>query len=204
MPPLLKVCGITRAEDALACVERRVEFIGLIFVPSSARFISVDSAAAIVREVRRNRDSGTQVVGVFADQPVELVNSVAERCELDAVQLHGVETPEEIATIRRPVMKAFSVVSASPIHCERYAAAKWFLFDAPKQLDGGAGQPFDWRHLPASPARPFFVAGGIDPTNVRSLIERVSPDGVDVSRGVEREPGIKDLRRLDALLEAMR
>jgi len=195
---LVKICGITRPEDAEAAVEAGAGAIGFIFWPNSPRFIDPHRARTIAAAL----PPFVTAVGVFVNQPLAYVNGVASLVALGAVQLHGDETPEYAAGVSRPVMKAISV--------GRDEARLWpsrvrLLLDVHDPMArGGTGRTIDWAAAAdLSARREVLLAGGLTPDNVADAVARVRPFGIDVSSGVERAPGIKDHERLRALFEAV-
>lgn len=199
----VKICGITREEDALACAALGADFIGFVFVPSSPRFITPGAAAKIARSL--DPASRPKLVGVFRDAPFETVSRVAAGVPLDFVQLHGDESEDDFATLRVPAIKAVRVGDTMP-ETETFASAQWLLFDAlDERRGGGTGRRFDWSLLAQyKRARPFFLAGGITPDNAATAISAVRPQGLDLSSGVESAPGIKDAEKLRLLFERVR
>jgi len=195
---IVKICGITRLEDAEAAVAAGAGAIGFIFWPKSPRFIDPHRARAIAAAL----PPFVTAVGVFVNQPLAYVNGVASLAGLGAVQLHGDETPEFAATVTRPVMKA---VSIGRDEAQIWPSRVRLLLDVHDPVArGGTGRTIDWAAAADLAARREVVlAGGLTPDNVADAVARVRPFGIDVSSGVERAPGIKDHRRLRALFEAV-
>jgi phosphoribosylanthranilate isomerase len=194
----VKICGITRREDALAAARFGASAVGFVFWRASPRFVDPDTAAAI----RAVIPDGVQVVGVFVDQAVDEINAVADRVQLSAVQLHGGEDVAFAARVCRPVIKAVTL--------EGETLAGWpdgtlLLIDAHDPIRrGGTGRVIDWSTAAAvAGRRRVLLAGGLSPENVREAIARVRPFGIDVSSGVESAPGIKDQARLRKLFDAV-
>ena len=199
---LIKICGITRREDAEAAVEAGAAALGFVFWPNSPRFIDPHRARAIVAAL----PPLVTAVGVFVNQPPEYVNGVAALVRLGAVQLHGDETVADLMTLARPVLKAVAVAgSAEPAGLDAWPARVTLLLDVHDvERRGGTGRTIDWSVAAAIAARRRAVlAGGLTPENAVEAVERVRPFGIDVSSGVERSPGIKDHGRLRALFEAL-
>jgi phosphoribosylanthranilate isomerase len=199
---LVKICGITRLEDAEVAVELGAGAIGFVFWPTSPRYVEPEQARAIVAQL----PPLVSTVGVFVDQPPSLVNGLARRVGLSAVQLHGGETVDMLEHIDRPVVKAFAI--DGPIQVED--ADAWpsrvrLLIDAhDPEKRGGTGRTVDWARAAAFAARrPVLLAGGLTAANVGEAIRLVKPFGIDVSSGVESAPGIKDHSRLRALFDAV-
>ena len=200
----IKICGMTREEDVLFAADRGADFLGFIFVPSTPRFIEPERAAAITA-VLRQRENRPRLVGVFRDASPDYVKEIASLTGLDMVQLHGTETDDDIRAMALPAIKTFRVGDTLP-DTTSHPAAEWFLFDTyEERRSGGTGRRFDWSLLAMYPrTKPFFLAGGLSPDNVGAAISLVRPDGLDVSSGVELEPGIKDHAKVDELFKRVR
>ena len=192
----VKICGITRLEDAEAAVEAGASAIGFVFWPKSPRFIDPHRARAIAARLR----PFVTPVGLFVNQPREHVTAVASLVRLGAVQLHGDETPEFAESIAAPVIRALPIEKV-----DAWPEGTTLLLDAHDPVQrGGTGRTIDWTAAAAiASRRRVLLAGGLTPENVAEAIAQVRPFGVDVSSGVERAPGIKDHQRLRALFEAV-
>lgn len=200
----IKICGITREEDALYCAEQGADFLGFIFVPGSPRFIEPERAAAIAAKVRE-KEKHPKLVGVFRDASNDYVREIASLVGLDLVQLHGNESDDDIGNLGIPVVKALRVADTLPdTHAVPHAA--WLLFDTyDDRRAGGTGRRFDWSLLALyDRSKPFFLSGGIDPENAVAGISLVRPDAIDVSSGLESEPGVKDHEKISRLFERVR
>ncbi len=200
MSTKIKICGITREEDAQLCAELGADYLGFIFVPSSKRYIDPERAAEIASAVK-----GPKYVGVFRDEALETIHRITHRVGLDVIQFHGTETDEDIHTLGLPSMKAVRVGETLP-DTNAYPSADWLLFDTfDERREGGTGRAFDWSLLSLySRSKPFFLAGGLAPDNIAAAISLVRPDGVDISSGVESEPGVKDAEKLRILFDRVR
>jgi indole-3-glycerol phosphate synthase/phosphoribosylanthranilate isomerase len=201
----VKVCGITSVEDALAAARAGADAIGFIFWSRSPRFVSVETARRICRAL----PPFVTRVGVFVDALRQDLVSTAEAVGLDVLQLHGSESPQDIAGLPRRVLKALRVGSDFRVEdALRYqGCTSGILLDTRVEgLAGGTGQTFDWSVAREVRRRtPFLaLAGGLDPDNVRDAIEAARPDAVDVSSGVESSPGRKDPERVRAFIDAVR
>ena len=194
----VKICGITRVEDAQLAARLEAWAVGFIFWSRSPRVITREAARAIVREL----PALVTPVGVFVNEAPAVVNDVARDVGLGAVQLHGDETPEIVAAIDARVMKAVSVETAD-MHA--WPDRVTLLVDAHDPgRRGGTGQPVDWRRAAElARRRPIVLAGGLGPHNVGEALRVVAPAAIDVSSGVESAPGIKDAVRLRALFDAV-
>jgi phosphoribosylanthranilate isomerase len=194
---LVKICGITRVDDAEAAVAAGASALGFVFWPGSPRFVDPYRARVIASAV----PAFITTVGVFVDQPAEYVSAVASLVKLGAVQLHGNESVGFAALIDRPVIKAMTLGDGDV----EWPEGSIVLLDAQDPVRrGGTGRTIDWDRAAAIAARrPVMLAGGLTPDNVADAVTRVRPFGIDVSSGVERAPGIKDHARLAALFEAI-
>jgi phosphoribosylanthranilate isomerase len=195
----VKVCGITTAGDAAACLAAGADHLGVIFARSTRR-VTAERAKEI-----REAVPDASLVGVFAGEAVDRVADVARAAGLDMIQLHGGESPiycEALAdSVSTPIMKVLGPGQvADPENLGRYRAVCFFLFDMDKRSSNGIGA---MRRLWAEAARAarrgrrVFLAGGLTPLNVREAVHQTAPFGVDVCRGVEQAPGVKDI---DALM----
>ena len=192
---LIKICGVTRPEDAALAVDLGADFVGFIFVKESPRFVTPTRAREIISTTRRLGDSTTRFVGVFRDLAAREIHAIADAAGLDLIQLHGHEPDDVLREVERPVIRAVRVTDQLPAI---ETSAAWVLFDT----GGGTGRTFDWTLLESYPrTKPFFLAGGLTPDNVADAIRIARPDAIDLSSGIESAPGIKDhdkMRRLFA------
>lgn len=201
----IKICGITTIEDAAACVRFGADAIGLIFYPPSSRFVSLDKARDICSWV----PGEISTVGVFVNEPFESIMKTVNAAGIQMVQLHGSEPPELVLKLKAAglsVIKAlFAGKEPSFAHAYDYHADA-FLVECPgKSAHGGTGKSWDWglaREIPGD--TPLLLAGGLNPGNIRQAVEAARPDGVDVSSGVEREPGLKDYDKVRQFINAVR
>jgi phosphoribosylanthranilate isomerase len=208
--PEIKICGITRREDAEAAAEAGADYLGVILAASGPRQVTAAQAAELLAGLPIRR------VGVFVDIPAEQVEAGAEEAELDVVQLHGDETPELAASLRcsgREVWKAVhprtEAEFLSAIHRYEDAADALLLDGWNPAAAGGTGTRFPWSEIgegrAALPATlRLIAAGGLTPDNVAEAIDRVRPQVVDVSSGVESSPGHKDAARVRRFIAAAR
>ena len=196
---IVKVCGLTRIEDAAAACELGAAAVGFIFWPQSPRFVDPYRARAIVRAL----PPFVTPVGVFVNQPADYVNGVASLVRLGAVQLHGDEEVEYIARINRPVIKA---VSNGTTARSAWPSDAVLLVDAhDPERRGGTGLAADWDAAARlARSRRVLLAGGLNAGNVADAVARVQPFGVDVSSGVELAPGIKDRDRMEDFFRVLR
>jgi phosphoribosylanthranilate isomerase len=198
----VKVCGITRLEDALLAADLGADAIGFVCWPESPRFVDPDTIRAIVRAL----PPLVATVGVFVDQDVASVRDTVQRAGILAVQLHGHERPEEWVPFDRPLLKAIGVGRSFRLAMlDAWPASITVLLDAADgRHRGGTGRTIDWDVARAAASiRRIVLAGGLRPENVGDAIRRVRPFGVDVSSGVEIRPGVKDAGRLRAFMDAV-
>ncbi len=199
----VKICGITRLDDALLAIELGATALGFVFWPKSLRVIDADLAGAISDQLPPH----VSTVGVFADQPLEDVRRVAETARLAAVQLHGNEPLDYTRRLLQPVIKAMPVGDGFvPESLDAIPAGITVLLDAHDPIRrGGTGRTIDWTLArKAAARRPIFLSGGLTPENIRDAVAQVRPYGVDLSSGVESSPGVKDPDRLRAFFGALR
>ena len=196
----VKICGITRPEDARAAAAAGATVIGMVFWPGSPRVVDSETARRIVSAL----PAGVPAIGVFVNQPVEEINAAIDAAGLFGVQLHGDEPVDMIARIRRPVVRALSLDDVAMI--DALPLEVTVLLDAADPVKrGGTGQTIDWAAArEVARRRPIVLAGGLTPENVEHAIEAVRPYAVDVSSGVEASPGIKDRARMAAFIDAVR
>lgn len=200
----IKVCGICGVEDARSAVAAGADGLGFIFVDRSPRRVEPD----LVREITGELPPLIDTVGVFRDEPIEVVEEIASYCRLSLVQLHGSESPEYCSKIPCRVMKAFAVHGET--ESEELAAymgvVSGFLLDTyHKDLAGGTGMVFDWKLVEQiRPPGPVILAGGLNPENVGEAIRLVKPFAVDVNSGVEYQPGRKDTDKLRIFVDEVR
>ena len=187
----IKICGITRPEDANAVVDAGADAIGLVFYPPSPRAVSIEQAQNVVADV----PAFVTVTALFVNPTVEQVQSVLDSVRIDLIQFHGDEDDDFCRQFGHPYIKALRVRQASDVValCLRFPSALAVLLDSYKPgVPGGTGETFDWSLVPATPPKPIILAGGLDPENVNHAIDGVHPFALDVSGGVEAAKGIKD------------
>ncbi len=194
----VKICGITNEEDALLAVAMGADAVGFVFAPSPRQI-----AVSQVRDITRRLPPEVMTLGLFRDEASRRVVEMVNAAGLHGVQLHGHETPAEGKWIRQRVQFLIQAFAAGDRMLERideYQAADAVLIDSPTP---GSGQVFDWVLAEGLPLdRRVILAGGLTPENVGEAIARVRPWGVDVSSGVEREPGRKDVSKLMRFVNA--
>lgn len=195
----VKICGITRVEDALCAVEQGADAIGLVFYDQSPRNVSINQAIEIANHI----PAFVSVVGLFVNAEPSFINEVITNAKIDLLQFHGDETPEECASYSLPFIKAIRVKSDTNLvqYAKEYSAAKGLLLDAYAEgVAGGTGHVFDWNLIPKQLAKPIILAGGLKADNVAQAIQQVMPYAVDVSGGVEASKGIKDVAKIAAFM----
>lgn len=198
----VKICGITRPEDARQAISQGADAIGLVFYPPSPRAVSARQAAGIVAQL----PPFVTVVGLFVNARREEVAEVLSATRIDLLQFHGDETPEACSGHGRPYIKAVRMRQGIdlPALREEYKAAAGLLLDTyQKGVPGGTGATFNWEMIPPQMAGEIILAGGLSAENIESAIRQVRPYAVDVSGGVERERGIKDSSKIEAFMRGV-
>lgn len=214
----IKICGVRDVQTALAAAAAGADAIGLVFVEDSPRVVTLEQARAIIAAL----PAFVEPVGLFVNRPVEQVMDTAEQLELRTVQLHGDETPGDVAQLTGlRVIKAMSFENAQDAQASLQvwqnppAQLAALLFDTPPLPDatvpGGSGRSFDWNQLvelmksaTMESLPPIILAGGLTPQNVAEAMERVKPYAVDVSSGVESSRGVKDVEKILRFCQAVR
>ena len=216
--PKVKMCGISKVETIPAVVEAKPDYMGLVFAPSK-RQVTVDQAKILVEELHRgyakkygsdtehDKNDTIKTVGVFVNETVDNLVTIANEANLDAVQLHGDEDETFIQSLKErtnvEVWKAIQIRTAADTEKWIDSSADMLLFDAyHKDERGGTGEVFDWSSLDAF-ERPFMLAGGIDSTNVARAIRTVRPYGIDISSGIETN-GVKDDEKITAFTKIVK
>jgi phosphoribosylanthranilate isomerase len=195
----VKICGITRLQDALHAVERGADSIGLNFHRSSPRFIEIEQAYAI----RRKIPPFVNVTALMLDEDADWIAQVVHQVKPDSLQFHGSETSDICESWQLPYLKVIPMASVEdPVeYVKSYSSAQGFLFDSNAAgRQGGSGDTFDWSKIPSKFDFPMVLAGGINASNVAEAIVQVNPWGVDVSSGVEVSKGVKSADLIDQFI----
>jgi len=203
MSTAVKICGITRGDDAVAAARLGAHALGFIFYAKSPRGVTPQRAAEIIRAL----PPFITAVGLFVNPEPSDVERVLARVPLDLLQFHGEETPEFCARFELPYIKAARVRAGLDLlqYAHHYGAARGLLLDAfVEGAHGGTGAAFDWNLVPGELPLPVILSGGLTPSNVAAAIRRVRPWAVDVSSGVEAGAGIKDPRKIAAFIREVR
>lgn len=199
----VKICGITRAEDALHAAAEGVDAIGLVFYQKSPRFVTAAQAAEICNRL----PAFVTTVALFKDADADTVRQILTEVSIDLLQFHGSESAEFCRQFGKPYIKALGMAgeSAVPEQVAEYHDARGLLLDghAPG-ADGGTGESFEWGVIPVELEYPLILAGGLDVDNVLGAIRAVQPYAVDVSSGVESEKGVKDAALVTAFMNNVR
>ncbi|MEA5512512.1 phosphoribosylanthranilate isomerase [Nodularia sp. UHCC 0506] len=204
----VKICGITQPKQSVAIANLGATALGFICVPTSPRYVTSQQIRAAVVELPKNIDR----IGVFANTSISEISQIVMDSGLTGVQLHGDESPEFCSLLRQSlpnveILKALRVRSLEHLNqASNYTKyIDTLLLDAyhPQQL-GGTGQTLDWQMLQQfKPSCPWLLAGGLTPDNVVIALNQVKPDGIDLSSGVELQPGDKDLNKVALLFEKL-
>jgi len=200
----VKICGLTRVDEAVACAQAGARAVGCVFYARSPRCV----AAATAREIRCVLPPEVACVGVFVDEPFEGIMAMAAHTGLTAVQLHGSESPEVVQLLRRAglfVIKAlFADRTPGLDEASQYSASAYLVECGRGVLPGGNAQHWDWGRVgPFAERCPLILAGGLTPENAAQAVRAALPDAVDVSSGVEAGPGRKDIRKVEQFIAAV-
>ncbi|HET7832348.1 MAG TPA: phosphoribosylanthranilate isomerase [Gallionella sp.] len=199
----IKICGITRVEDALAAAHSGANAIGLVFYEKSPRHVSIARAEQVAAAL----PPFITVVGLFVDPEPGYVREVLEFVPLDLLQFHGDENPAFCLEFDRPYIKAIRVKEGVDLlQCAaQFSTAKGLVLDAHVEgIPGGTGTSFDWNLIPEDFPLPVILSGGLDAENVAAAIEQVQPYAVDVSSGVEESKGIKDAAKIARFIQEVK
>jgi phosphoribosylanthranilate isomerase len=196
----VKICGVTRVEDAVAAATAGADAIGLVFYAKSPRFVSLSRALEICQAL----PPFITTVGLFVDAAADDVQAILAAAPIDLLQFHGEESPEYCAQFGKPFMKAVRVRPDLDLiqYATLYKAANALLLDAyvPGKA-GGTGMTFDWKLIPKELAANIVLSGGLTPGNVADAVKAVRPWAVDVSSGVEASPGVKDDAKISEFIK---
>ena len=199
----IKICGITRREDALAAVRLGADAIGLVFYQRSPRCVSIAQA----KQLADTLPPFVAVVGLFVNADAAFVREVLASVPLDLLQFHGDEAPEYCTQFSKPYLKAIRVkAGVDLLQCASdFHSAKGLLLDAHVEgIPGGTGTAFDWNLIPVDLPLPVVLSGGLEAGNVAAAIKQVRPYAVDVSSGVEASKGIKDAAKVAAFIKEVK
>jgi phosphoribosylanthranilate isomerase len=203
----IKICGITKPEQGKEIVQLGATALGFICVERSPRYIEPQQIKAIIN----NLDSSVDTIGVFANAEISEINQTIEKAGLSGVQLHGSESPQFCQQLKKQlppqieIIKAFRIENSASLK-ETFSYTQCvdtLLLDAyHPQMLGGTGKTLDWSDLQQfQPSLPWMLAGGLTPQNVKTALDILQPDGIDLSSGVERSPGDKDISKVTQLLQ---
>ena len=203
MKTRIKICGITRPEDARAAAAAGVDAIGLVFYPKSPRAVTIEQAQTICAVL----PPFITVVALFVDAEHFEIEDVLAAVPVDLLQFHGSETSAQCNAYAIPYIKAIRMRDDADLFeaVRQYDSARGLLVDTfdPNEA-GGTGEIFDWDRVPDGLDTHIILAGGLDPSNVGTAIQQLNPYAVDVSSGVERAKGIKDADKIQAFMKAVR
>ena len=202
--PQVKVCGLTRVKNALECIALGADAIGCVFYPKSPRHVTDNEARDICRAV----SSSAVRVGVFVNESFSLIMKKVQRCLLDAVQLHGQESPELVSRLRKENLKVIKTLflSSKPTfeNAKDYEPSAFLVECGGGALPGGNAVSWNWEKAKRLGGNyPVILAGGLSPEDVSDAVKQSTPDAVDVSSGVELSPGLKDTGRVEAFIQAV-
>jgi len=196
----IKICGITRLEDAKASVRAGCDALGFVFYKESPRYIALDAFKVIVKEL----PPFVTKTGLFVNADPAEIEEAIQSGLVNVLQFHGDETPDFCRQFNFPYIKAVAVSSSVDLiqYAKDFHDAEALLLDAyHEHLKGGTGQTFDWNLIPQSLSKPIVLAGGLTVDNVKEAIKKVKPYAVDVSGGVEESKGIKNSHKIQAFIK---
>ncbi|MFK5968769.1 MAG: phosphoribosylanthranilate isomerase [Candidatus Marithrix sp.] len=196
----VKICGITRPQDAVFAANIGVDAIGLVFYAKSLRAVEINQAQMIIQQL----PPFVTIVGLFVDAEPNFIQHILTKVPLDILQFHGEETPDYCASFTRPYIKALRIRPNTDIrqYAKKYIQAQALLLDSyVKGTKGGTGITFDWQQVPTNISKPIIIAGGLTPNNVAQAITKLQPYAVDVSGGVESTKGIKDTEKMTVFMQ---
>lgn len=199
----VKICGITRVEDALAAARLGVHAIGMVFYAGSPRAVTPAQARIIIDAL----PPFVTTVGLFVNADAQTVRETIAAAPVQLLQFHGDETPEFCGGFALPYLRAVRVREDTDLlqYAQEFRAASGLLLDAwVEGARGGTGSVFDWSLIPRDLPAPVVLSGGLNPDNVEQAVRRVRPWAVDVSSGVESAKGIKDVRKMEAFMTGVR
>jgi len=195
----VKICGITRKQDAEICVKAGADAIGLVFYASSPRAVEPKQAAEIIAGL----PAFVTTVGLFVDATEDYINEVLSKVSLDCLQFHGKEDATHCEQFDRPYIKAIRMAEGTDVEAlaKHYASARALLLDTYiADIPGGTGQTFNWERVPDACSKAIILAGGLTPDNISEAIAVAKPYAVDVSGGVEESKGIKDAAKINKFI----
>lgn len=202
MRPRVKICGITRMQDAQDAVRCGADALGFVFYEPSPRAIQIQTAYDIITHL----PPLITAVGLFVNPEPETVERILAQVPLDLLQFHGEETPEQCERFARKYIKAIRMRDDTDLYevQRQYNSAQGLLLDTyHPALAGGSGEVFDWSRIPNDLSKPILLAGGLNADNVSEAIRRVRPYAVDVSSGVEQHKGVKDKSKIEAFMRGV-
>ncbi|MEO5702966.1 MAG: phosphoribosylanthranilate isomerase [Gammaproteobacteria bacterium] len=199
----VKICGITRPQDAIDVAALGGDAIGLVFYPESPRAVSAAQAVEIIADL----PAFVTVVGLFVNAAPAKIRAVLKKVRIDVLQFHGDESPQACRAYGRPYIKAIAMRKDIDVqaYARGYVDAVGLLLDSYREGSpgGGTGRVFDWSQVPANLGRPLILAGGLTPENIAEAIRQTRPYAVDVSGGVESTKGIKNAAKIAAFIRGV-
>lgn len=195
----VKICGITRIEDALAAIGAGADALGFVFYKPSPRYVTPEKAGEIIEQL----PPFVTTVALFVNEPADDIYRILKTSRCDLIQFHGDESAEFCASFNRPWIKALRVKDAESLSEQlvEFKAARALLLDSYRPgVPGGTGETFNWELIPDNPPRPLILAGGLTPDNISTAVQQLQPYGVDVSGGVEAQKGVKDPVKIHAFI----
>ena len=199
----IKICGLTRPEEVEWVARGGADALGLVFHPASPRHVSIEQARSLLHRI----PPFLTAVGLFVDAPAALIEAVLQQVPLQLLQFHGAETPAQCDQWQMPYIKVVRMRPGTDLvqYATDYPRAQALLVDAwVEGVPGGTGTVFDWHQLPQQLPLPLILSGGLNPENVAQAMRLAHPWAVDVSSGVERQPGCKDPQKIARFIQGVR
>jgi phosphoribosylanthranilate isomerase len=195
-----KICGLTNLEDALFAIHSGADALGFVFYPPSPRYINIEQASKIIKQL----PPFVTIVGLFVDENIDQIKKTILQVKIDLLQFHGHEDEAFCQQFSRPYIKAIRIKADSDLNqsIEQFNSAKAILLDTyVKGTPGGTGEAFNWDLIPEKTKKPIILAGGLTPDNIQSAIKTVHPYAVDISGGVEKQKGLKDHHKIKSFIQ---
>ena len=203
MTTQIKLCGFKNIEDIIFAASLDIDYLGMIFVQNMPRTIDIKTA---IRAVKICKDNDIKSVGVFLNQSVEDISSIIDKVDLDVIQLHGHENVDDYTMLNKDIINTIHASENIQSQLSKINLNKHLhLIDATDDhMRGGSGITFDWNILNDLECEKLFIAGGLKPDNILELLRRYTPNGVDVSSGIEHKVGYKDHKTMSDFVETIR
>ncbi len=205
----IKICGLKNIQTIDHCINKGVNYFGLIFYKKSPRYVNIDLALKLLNHTKYKNISA---VGVFVDEPISNLKDIIIKTNLNYIQLHGKEDNEYIKNLKNnfdlKIIKCLKIENKNDLKkMNEFTNADYYLFDYKSEkheLPGGNAKSFNWSLIKGEKInKPWFISGGININNIEEIRKKLSPYGIDISSGVEEKPGIKSMNKISKLIEKL-